>query len=222
MEATLSIINQYKAFLQNKDFPCVAARAAASRQQLEIMVASDMASAKQDNIILEFIYDFVEKCRQASPGFNSAVVIFANPVILNESGFDVLLWQRLQSLANLDAQLYPYDKRVAADPASAEFSFSIKEEAFFIIGLHPNSSRSSRQFCYPTLVFNPHAQFQQMKLTGQYERMKNIIRKRDIALSGSVNPMLRDFGDASEVYQYSGIQYNQQWQCPLKINHEKT
>jgi len=46
--------------------------------------------------------------------------------------------------------------------------------------------------------------------------MKNIVRKRDVALSGSINPMLQDFGAASEVYQYSGMQYDSTWQCPFK------
>jgi FPC/CPF motif-containing protein YcgG len=49
--------------------------------------------------------------------------------------------------------------------------------------------------------------------------MKDVVRKRDIAYSGSVNPMLTDFGNASEVYQYSGRKYEDTWQCPLKINH---
>ena len=29
----------------------------------------------------------------------------------------------------------------------------------------------------------------------------------------------QDFGDVSEVFQYSGMKYDDQWQCPLKINH---
>jgi hypothetical protein len=41
------------------------------------------------------------------------------------------------------------------------------------------------------------------------------VRKRDIAYSGSINPMLNDFGNASEVYQYSGKQYTSDWVCPF-------
>jgi FPC/CPF motif-containing protein YcgG len=52
--------------------------------------------------------------------------------------------------------------------------------------------------------------------------MKNTVRKRDIAFSGSVNPMLQDFGESSEVYQYSGRKYDDSWQCPLKITHAET
>ncbi|MBA3674464.1 MAG: YqcI/YcgG family protein, partial [Chitinophagaceae bacterium] len=93
---------------------------------------------------------------------------------------------------------------------------------FYIIGLHTASSRQARQFKYPTLVFNPHAQFEQLKETAKYDMMKNAVRKRDIAFSGSVNPMLQDFGESSEAYQYSGRKYDESWQCPLKITHAET
>ena len=129
------------------------------------------------------------------------------------------MWQRLQAISDLDARDYEYDKRVSPDPGYETFSFSVKEEAFFIIGLHPNSSRVTRQFDYPVLVFNPHVQFEKMKQSAQFTKVKNIVRKRDIAYAGSINPMLEDFGTASEAFQYSGQHYDQNWKCPLQIHH---
>ena len=78
------------------------------------------------------------------------------------------------------------------------------------------SSRLARRFRYPTLVFNPHQQFEELRATAKYDMMKNVVRKRDVAYSGSINPMLQDFGESSEVYQYSGRKYDDTWQCPLK------
>ncbi len=215
-------IEAYKAFIENKDFPCVAARAALVKQQLHCMVAGNMACPKDDRTILEFIYNFVNKYRQNPEPFQSVAIIFDGPVIKEEQLFDELLWQRLQALSNLDALQYHYDKRVAADPHSPDFSFSLKEEAFFIIGLHPGSSRVTRRFAFPAVVLNPHAQFEALRNKDQYGKMKAIIRKRDIVFSGSINPMLEDFGTSSEVYQYSGTQYDNQWKCPLKINHGRS
>lgn len=212
-------IDAYHAYLTNKEFPCVAARAALTRQQIRCLVVDHMACPKDDAAILQFIYDFVAEYRPATELFHSAAVIFKGPVQLDEAWFDELLWQRLQALADLDARQYGYDPRVAADPEAGNFSFSLKEEAFFVIGLHPASSRPARQFQYPTLVFNPHAQFEELRARESYGKMKAVIRKRDLAYSGSVNPMLTDFGNLSEVYQYSGRQYDQQWKCPLKIKH---
>lgn len=213
------IIGEYVAYLKNKEFPCIAAKAALARQQVKCLVADHMACPKDDKLILDFLYDFTDDYRSAKDFYHSAAIIFKEPAVMPEELFDELLWQRLQGLSDLDAADYPFDKRVNNSPTSPKFSFSIKEEAFYIIGLHPNSSRKSRRFSYPTLVFNPHAQFEELRDINKYDMMKGAVRKRDIAYSGSINPMLEDFGMASEVYQYSGRKYDDVWQCPLKINH---
>ena len=216
------IIEEYLAYIECREFPCIAAKAALSRQQVKCMVAGNIACPNNDAEILQFLYDFVDVYRSSKEFYHSATIIFSGPEINSEEMFDALLWQRLQALEILDAKKYDYDNRVEADPASAKFSFSIKEEAFYVIGLHPASSRHARQFKYPALVFNPHAQFEQLRASTKFEAMKNTVRKRDLAFSGSVNPMLHDFGESSEVYQYSGRKYDDTWQCPLKITHAKT
>ncbi|WP_294245386.1 guanitoxin biosynthesis heme-dependent pre-guanitoxin N-hydroxylase GntA [uncultured Chryseobacterium sp.] len=206
----------FRAFVDDASFPCVAAKAALSRDQMKLFVAGHIACPKDDREILEFIYGFVEEYRSAENHFHTACVIFPESEGLNETMFERFLWMRLQALSDLDSAQYPYDQRVSPDPHSDQFSFSLKEEAFFVIGLNPDSSREARRFKYPTLVFNPHAQFEELRTLKRYDKMKNIVRKRDVALSGSINPMLQDFGAASEVYQYSGMQYDSNWQCPFK------
>ena len=219
---TQAIIKEYMEYLKAKQFPCIGAKATLARQQIKCMVAGNMTCSKDDHAILKFLYAFVYEYRNSNNFYHSAAIIFTAPEFMNERTFDELLWQRLQALTDLDAKNYSYDKRVEDDPSSAKFSFSLKEEAFYIIGLHAKSSRRARQFRYPVLVFNPHIQFEQLRKTNKYESIKNVVRKRDIAWSGSVNPMLEDFGKSSEVYQYSGRQYDHTWQCPLKINHAPT
>ena len=213
------IISEFISYIENKNFPCVAAKASVNKTNCNIMVADNIACPKDDAAILKFLYDFVDDYRNADNAFSSLAIIFKNSQPDTEDLFDTLMWQRLQALSVLDAEQYSYDKRVNNDPDSANFSFSIKEEAFFIIGLHSASSRVARKFKYPTLVFNPHAQFEAMKQTEQYNKIQKIVRKRDLYLSGSINPMLENYGTASEVYQYSGKQYDAQWQCPLNIQH---
>jgi len=46
--------------------------------------------------------------------------------------------------------------------------------------------------------------------------MKGIIRDREVAQTGSINPMLNDFGDRSEARQYSGRAVDSDWECPFK------
>lgn len=217
-----AIIKEFQDYLSDSAYPCVAARAATARNQIACMVAGHMGCPEDDRSILEFLYHFIDDFRIATTSFHSAAIIFQGPDIHTEEVFEDLLWQRLQSLALLDAENFDYDKRVSADPSAPDFSFSLGKEGLFIIGLHPGSSRHSRQFKYPALVFNPHAQFEQLRKSGRYENMKNIVRKRDTMYSGSINPMLADFGESSEVYQYSGRQYDDDWKCPLKISHAET
>jgi len=126
-----------------------------------------------------------------------------------------------QSLTNLDAENYAHDPRVDSDVASPNFSYSLKQEGFFVIGLHPGSSRVARQFKYPAIIFNPHAEFEKLRKNGRYEQMKLTVRKRDVELSGSVNPMLKDFGEHSEVFQYTGRRQDPQWQCPLRMGGDR-
>lgn len=218
MDLEDGVFNEYYNFLSNKAFPCVAAKDAMAKGNIKLFVADNIGCPKDDKAILDFMYSFTAFYRKSIKGFYSAAIIFKQPEILNEEMFDALLWQRLAALRSLDALQYQHDSRVAANPTDSNFSFSMMEEAFFIVGLNPMSSRPARRFKYATLVFNPHAQFEAMKKDARYEKMKTIVRKRDVSFSGSVNPMLTDFGEASEVYQYSGKNYDSQWKCPLPFN----
>ncbi|HEX8426855.1 guanitoxin biosynthesis heme-dependent pre-guanitoxin N-hydroxylase GntA [Hymenobacter sp.] len=217
---TAIYVEEYLSFIGKKEFPCVAAKTALTHQQLQCLVVDHLACPKDDAAILQFIYDFVDTYRQSDKLYHSASVIFKGPEVPDEAMFEELFWQRLQALSNLDARRYGYDRRVVADPSSPNFSFSLKEEAFFVIGLHPGSSRPARRFTYPTLVFNAHAQFEQIRLNGRFDSIRNTIRTRDVAYSGSINPMLHDFGDSSEAYQYSGKAYDETWKCPFLSAHE--
>ena len=216
MKTASIIIEEYLQHLQTKGFPCIAAQAAVSRDHVRCMVSKAMESPQEDRHILEFLHGFVDDYRRADSPYHSAAVIFRTPEVRDEWMFDRLLWARLNALAHLDRQVYRHDPRVDEDPESSRFSFSLKEEAFFIIGLHPASRRRARVFKYATLVFNPHQEFERLRKTNRYERMKHAVRKRDVAYSGSVNPMLGDFGEKPETRQYSGIHYKSSWKCPLR------
>jgi FPC/CPF motif-containing protein YcgG len=216
---TIELQEKYINFILNKNFPCIGAKAALGKKQLHCIVAGNMACPADDKAILDFLYDFTDKYRLSPGHFHSAAILFDGPEILSEEIFETLLWQRLQALADLDAARFGYDKRVSPDTASPDFSFSLKEEAFFILGMHPFSSRAARRFDHPALIFNPHAQFEEMKKTNKYYMIQQAVRKRDLVFSGSINPMLNDHGKSPETLQYSGKNYKEPLQCPLKIRH---
>ena len=131
----------------------------------------------------------------------------------NEITFEKTLWNTLQTLHNLDER--EWDQKVSNDPEDPHFSFSVAGKAFYVIGLHPKSSRMARQAPYPTLVFNLHHQFDMLREMGTYHAVRDTIRNNDQKLQGEINPMLRDFGADSEAKQYSGREVEENWKCPF-------
>ncbi|MDX1470983.1 MAG: guanitoxin biosynthesis heme-dependent pre-guanitoxin N-hydroxylase GntA, partial [Flavobacteriaceae bacterium] len=94
-------------------------------------------------------------------------------------------------------------------------SFSVHGRAFYIVGMHPESTRKARRSPYPCMVFNLHGQFEKLREMNVYRNLRDRIRRRDKQQNGSVNPMLADFGEVSEARQYSGRMVGDNWECPF-------
>jgi FPC/CPF motif-containing protein YcgG len=216
-DADHPLARSFRHFLQDPAFPCVGAKSALARNQLKIMVARDITSGWDDLRLYPALLAFVSRYKREPGLFRSFAVLFESPTTLSEAAFERHLWARLQSLSDKDAWLgLPYDTRVTAHPEDPHFSLSFGGEAFFVVGLHPHASRRARRFAAPALVFNVHDQFEQLRAEGRYERLRERIVARDVAYSGSPNPMLAVHGEVSEARQYSGRAVDESWQCPFK------
>jgi FPC/CPF motif-containing protein YcgG len=143
------------------------------------------------------------------------VAVFRGPIAADEIAFEQRLWRQLQHLHELDELGTAWDPGVSDDPESSQFSFSFGGRALFVVGMHPAASRLARRFHRPTLVFNPRAQFERLRAEGKFERLRERVRERDLALQGSLNPNLADFGEQSEARQYSGRAVEAEWRCPF-------
>jgi FPC/CPF motif-containing protein YcgG len=210
------LAEKFRQFLGGPTFPCVGAKSALARDQLTFVVARDIRSAWDDLKIYPALFNFARRYKRRRTPFQSFVVIFEGPRTLDEAGFEKHLWSRLQSLTDKDEwHGQRHDPRISADPANAHFSLSFGGEGFFVIGLHPRASRPARRFPHPALVFNLHDQFEEMRKTDLYEKLRRTITERDIRLAGSRNPMLQTFGEGSEARQYSGRMVADDWRCPF-------
>ncbi|WP_419716231.1 guanitoxin biosynthesis heme-dependent pre-guanitoxin N-hydroxylase GntA [Altererythrobacter aquiaggeris] len=204
------------ARISGADFPCVGAKSAMARGTLKVLAAHSLDSGWDDLAIHRELMCWASEYRAAPGGLRSLAVVFDGPHGLTETGFEQLMWQRIQSFADKDAWLgQPYDHRVSADPDDPHFSLSFGGEGFFVVGLHPSASRPARRFSRPTMVFNLHDQFEALRQQGRYNRMRDTILKRDEAFAGSPNPMLSNHGEASAARQYSGRAVNDEWRCPF-------
>lgn len=207
---------ELRARIAQPDFPCVGAKSALARGTLKTLVCHSLASGWDDVMIHRELMAWAEEFRSDPGGLRSLAVVFSGPDDLDEVAFETLMWERIQSFADKDEWLgQPYDHRVSGDPQDPHFSLSFGGEAFFVVGLHPNASRPARQFPSPTLVFNLHAQFEQLRDEGKYEGMRAKILSRDEQLAGSINPMLARHGELSEARQYSGRVVSEDWVCPF-------
>ncbi len=205
------------AAIADERFPCVGAKSAMARGTLRTLVCHSLESAWDDVRIHSELLDWALAYRKNPAGLRSLAVIFEGPADLDEERFEAAMWARLQSLADKDDwRGQPYDGSVSSDPDDPHFSLSFGGAAFFVIGLHPNASRPARRVPRPTLVFNLHDQFERLRNEGRYERMREAIVTRDVALAGNVNPMLARFGEVSEARQYSGRVVGEDWRCPFQ------
>ncbi|HVY90504.1 MAG TPA: guanitoxin biosynthesis heme-dependent pre-guanitoxin N-hydroxylase GntA [Hyphomonadaceae bacterium] len=208
----------FEAFIHSDAFPCVGAKSAHALGGLHVHEAGDFASSEHDAAIHEAIVAFGDACRRYPARLSSFACLFRHGAKLTEAEFEAALWRRVQGLHDVDAQSgAAWAENVAREPESPDFSFSVGGMAYFVVGLHPGASRAARRFCRPALIFNPHEQFERLRADGRYYQMQSIVREREIARNGSINPMLSDFGRGREAAQYSGREVGPSWTCPLKV-----
>lgn len=209
------LADEFRAFIAQPEFPCVGAKSALSRGHMHFLVGRDITSAWDDLRIYSALFKFVELYHSDPALFQSFIVLFKGPASLTEAQFEKCLWDRVQSLTDKDNwHGQTHDSRVSSNPDDPHFSLSFAKEGFFAVGLHPHATRPARRFSYPVIVFNPHDQFEKLRQEGVFGGLKEKIARRDEALAGTRNPMLKDFGAGSEAPQYSGRVVDDTWKCP--------
>ncbi|MFG6412275.1 guanitoxin biosynthesis heme-dependent pre-guanitoxin N-hydroxylase GntA [Roseateles sp. DC23W] len=194
---------EFNTYISDRAFPCVGAKSASNRGRMDLIVCDELGTEASAQRLCCSLAQF--SARYPEPGEDpvSFVAIF-EACVGEEDEFHQKLWRQLQLIHDLDATRHAWATGVSDDPASNDFSFSVAGRAFFVVGLHPNSSRLARRAPRPTLVFNFHEQFEAMRASGRYAKLQTAIRQRDVELQGNINPVLAQFGQASEAQQYSG------------------
>jgi len=207
-------VGNFRARIEQPSFPCVGAKSALAQRNLGFILAADLRSSEDDAAIVLRLQEFAAVAA-ADAVFVSRVVLFESTPRLDEFQFEQALWSRLQAFHALDRSQHGWDPAVSSDPGSPHFSMSLGGRGFYVIGLHPGASRASRRFRCAAMVFNLHSQFETLRSEGRYDKLREAITQRDIAYSGSRNPMLAAHGLDSEARQYGGRQVEGAWRCPF-------
>lgn len=217
---TTFVHDSFRALASNDHFPCAGGRAAVRHNAYRFGLYNELGSAPSAAALGCDLARFNRDAMLRQHAFTAYVASFLGPVASSEEDFEGWLWATLQQLCDLDDRGWVSNRE--ADPESPRFGFSFGGVGFFIVGMHAGSSRVARRFAFPTLVFNPHDQFDRLREEGTFTRFRDVVRARDVDLQGSVNPMLRDFGEGSEARQYSGRAVQGDWQCPFHSRDSHT
>ncbi len=205
---------QFKAYVQAPAFPCVGARSAINRGRACFGLYDGLGEGGHIARLCTDLGQFSARFPQPGEDPVSFIALF-DDTIASELEFERRLWQHLQEVHEHDRRQFAWNAGVSDDPSSPQFSFSVGGRAFFVVGLSPVASRLARRAPMPCLVFNFHDQFEALRASGKYDGLQRVIRNRDVALQGAINPVLARHGDASEARQYSGRATEAGWRCPF-------
>lgn len=204
------LIQYFRSFVLKDGYPCLMARSVIRKSKATVKVFGRFDDFENVQRLQNEIGKFIR--HSGEDRYVSFIALFKDDKWYSEQEFEQLLWDRLALISDSKTTWNP---QVSSDPEDTHFSFSAEGEAFYVVGMHPGSSRNARKSPVPCLVFNPHQQFEELRNGGNYDIIQKKIRNRDLKLQGSVNPMLKNFGEGSEASQYSGRQVDDSWKCPF-------
>jgi hypothetical protein len=209
--------NAFRSYVSSDGFSCVGAKGALQSGGYRFGYYRGFPSAKSTiEGLARDLAAFVAERPFMAARYKTFVAVFDETRPFGEVEFERRLWTQLETLHEVDRRYFGWDSRVSSDPSDANFAFSVAGEAFFIVGMHPGSSRLSRRFAFPALVFNAHDQFRSLRESGHFHRIQGFVRERELALQGSLNPNLAGYGERSEARQYSGRAVEDDWKCPFR------
>lgn len=208
--------DQMRAFVLNEYYPCLGARAAFVHGTYRFGFYKQLAHIGSVAAMGADLKRFCQEYERLG-NFTTFIAVFKRPQLSSEDDFEDLLWQHLQLMHDHDVD--DWDPHYSPDPASPNFAFSFQKTAFFVVGMHAGSSRFSRRFAFPVLIFNPESQIRRLKEEGALAQFTKKVRMRDEIFQGTINPSLPTTTDTTggEPRVYSGKLHKpgDGWVCPF-------
>lgn len=207
----------------SKHYPCAAALHSYRKDDYVVGFYEGFGHGHSWRDLRKDLTYFIDRQTRTYTDYFSFWAIFEKPEpacpIGAEEKFENDLWRELSFLTSIERREQDWGAR-NPDPQDKGFCFSLDGHGFFVVGLHPQSSRLSRRFPYYALVFNMTSQFQNLAKQGRYQPMVDVNRKRDQLYQGDVNPMCEEHGETWESIQFSGRKNSPNWKCPFHFMSE--
>lgn len=211
-----SVREAMRAFVTQKDYPCIAALKSQQANEFRLGIYEDFGSGRTGRSLRARLGEFLAEQKRTDSPYLSFWAVYGGESHFSEEEFERRMWHELSSLTSLaekSADWGPHE----SDPRSRKFAFCLFGEPFFVVGLHPNSSRRARRFGRPALVFNVFRQFAALQRKGAYLPMVRTNRLREMKFDGGVNPMAKKHGEQWEAIQFSGRENSEDWVCPFRF-----
>ena len=151
---TSILVRRFQHHILDKLFPVPVKQGMPYRKYTRYFVADLMYSSKNDKEILRFLYSVIDELRGSKQNAYNAVVLFKGPDIQTEDDFEYMLGERLHALVELDSRQFSRGAGITGEYPCSDFSLNLKEENLNITGLHGLSSRKTRRFPFPAIVFS--------------------------------------------------------------------
>jgi FPC/CPF motif-containing protein YcgG len=220
--ATETLFQNIKKLVMQPNYPCVSAVSSFLKQDYMSANYPDFGSGAAGARLYTDLLRFKNEQRRLKAPFYSFWAVYEDSHVTSEEDFEKKLWQELSAvhahefkLCEQEGREMKWDPHFSRDPADKKFCFCVEGDAYFVVGMHPLSSRKARRFPYPALIFNLYAQFDELFQKGTFEPMAKINRQREIKFDGGVNPMVEKHGQNWESIQFSGKNNDDQWGCPF-------
>ena len=213
------LITEFSNFILQDGYPCVGAQAAMNGGTFAIGDFGAMGNRDTPVNLAYGISEYLKAMSDAPSDFLTYIAMFPESDFEDESKFETGLWALLTKLHDEDRKHFDWCPGYAKNPAENNFSFCFGRQGFFVVGLHPKSSRKARSFKHVAVAFNLQSQFEALREKGRFDVMRDAIRQREIDFQGTINPMLADLGKGRQAPQYSGRKVDKAWICPFSVQN---
>src|SRR5690606_26688549 len=169
----------FKNKIDTDEYPCVGAKSAMNTDQFRFGIYQDMGSPSTTSSLANDLQKYLQETIDADSQYMSMIAVFSDRVD-TELEFEKRLWAQLQALHDGESGDQVWDPAVSDDPESSNFSLSFHCPVFLVVDVYPPASRKARWLDEFALAFNSHLPCDPLRAKGVYERLKAVLREREI------------------------------------------
>jgi len=150
------LLKKFREFILDQDHPSDIAKPLILDNKVTLRNYHKLGSIETAEKLICDLKTFLKKQPSDNTQIESFIAAFSHQDIESDFRFEELLWRQLWLLKQCDNK--PWEKSVDSNSESDFFRFNLLGKAFYILGMHSESSAKAKQSPYPCIVFTLHDQ----------------------------------------------------------------